>query len=206
VANCGNCNTSKDLCDTCQTKYAPATDKKSCSNQCDAHCLQCTNSHSCATCDVAKNYYRADSGRCVYCAVPYKADKSGPDNGKAGNTYFFDKTNGYCAICDKNANGCASKSSAAACKSGMSQVGGLCQTSCATGATLNLGGKGTCFTCGSHVTKGYCADEKEGLRCDAGYHVQRAGQGICCDDDSSAIVHGLSALVAGLAAVAAMMH
>ena len=29
VANCGNCNTSKDLCDTCLTKYAPATDKKS---------------------------------------------------------------------------------------------------------------------------------------------------------------------------------
>merc|ERR1711959_92566 len=106
VKNCATCTagTHATLCTACKGKYAISADKKSCSNQCDAHATACTDAWTVATCDTAKRYYKSSYNRCVYCDIPPKTDLSGPNHAAKGNKNWF--TGKACVQCDPNANGC----------------------------------------------------------------------------------------------------
>lgn len=204
VANCATCaqGTAATICTACAGKYFKNVAGTSCSIQCDAHATSCTDQWAAAGCDEAKRYYLSTAKRCVYCDVPAKVG-GGADNAKKGNQYFWDGT--YCTHCDPNADGCTASTSSTQCKTGYTHVTGVCVKNCAAG-TKQVGGKGKCFSCGSHVVAGRCASEYQAAECTKGYHVQGAGVGTCCGDDSGAASVGVSILAAAVASVLALFQ
>jgi len=96
-----------------------------------------------------------------------------------------------------------------ACKKGYVKNGKLCTAECASGQTaVATFAKGKCHTCDSQSKKGQCITAFETGQCNKGYHVQTAGVGKCCGDDSSApaMFSGVAALAGLVAAASVLLH
>lgn len=207
VTNCAACaaGTHTTLCSACFGKYAISTDKKSCSSQCDAHATGCTDANNAASCDTAKKYFKSGGNRCVYCNVDLTKQTANTNKG----TLFWDAANGRCWTCDPNADGCASGTTVRACKKGYVKNGNYCTTACsATQTAVSNFAKGKCYTCDGNAFKSSCTSPWSTNQCNKGYHVQSAGVGKCCGDDSGApaALSGVAALASLVAATAALLH